>query len=421
MKIIRLLMAMIFIATITGCANIETKKENYVSDEGTIDFLVVDSKAPFIKDIIIGGKNHKAKDLDGLIKVRYENGILRYRVSNDFGWWSSIDDDKKTYEMNQAESMISSLRINDRAKFINKHLKRNIIDEVRTAVMDRNRENLSTVPVDIVVSDNIGVLSYGSTNLREKIINEVTASECATNISPMSVENISATHIPELLRIASEDVKFDDFKSFYTQNAEVGLMREIKRIEGIVRDYYEGQNFDIEKKCGGTFKYKVSPTTFVTGNIQVVDSLKTMRLSEVDLNEFKINIHLNDISVIGAFLDTEEEDFGDISVSVDRGVLMVRNNTLELLEVNDVFVSFNENEVKNKYSTEILPSSYLNLHLSDLSQKSLYRISNYTGGSIPASLDISYTVAKEKRDVRWDLKISEEEVWMVLVFKEVFK
>jgi hypothetical protein len=146
-----------------------------------------------------------------------------------------------------------------------------------------------------------------------------------------------------------------------------------------------------------------------------------MRLSEVDLNEFKINIHLNDISVIGAFLDTEEEDFGDISVSVDRGVLMVRNNTLELLEVNDVFVSFNENEVKNKYSTEILPSSYLNLHLSDLSQKSLYRISNYTGGSIPASLDISYTVAKEKRDVRWDLKISEEEVWMVLVFKEVFK
>lgn len=420
MKIAKLLLSMIFITTLAGCGNIDVKKENYISEGGVIDFLVVDGKDPFIKDIVIGGGNHSSRDLDGIIKVRYNNGMLSYRVSNDFGWWSSIDDEKKTYEMNNAENIISKLRIRDRAKFINRHLKRDIIGEVRKAVLDRNVKKISAVPVDVSLKDNIGALSYGNTNLRERILTEVVANECDTNISPMSIENIEATHLPELLKIASENVKFEDFNSFYTQNAEVGLMREIKRIEAGVRDYYEGQSFDIHKKCNNNFKYNISQTALVTGGINIVDDLKTMRLSEVDLNEFKINIDLDGIDVMGAFLDTSAEDFGDFDLSIDRGVLTIKNNTQGLIRISDVFVSFNGNEVKNEYNTEILPSSYLDFHLSDKSQESIYRVSNYIGGKIPASLSVGYMVDGERRDLNWELDISEEKVWMNLIYGEVF-
>ena len=407
------LLVAVFTLVLSGCS--ESVRPVYEYKDDVIDFMVVDSSKPFVKEIILGGADHSREELVGLIKVRVSGRSVRYMNDSFLGWWSDFED-KKTYEMSRIEEVIGKLRISDRASFINKHIDEDIIYELRKKVLSDNVGSLSKIENTTDISDNIGVFSYGNIGLNNDIVEHINTVECSTKVSPMSYKKSFPSMVPSILRIASEQVDFKKFNKFYSQTAEIGLLKEKKKIEGMIAGYYQGQHFDVEKECNDDFSIQISETTNIHGTVTLPVNLKSIRLTEVDNNSFNPKVTIDSLTVIAGYLNIDNEYIDGLGLSIDRGVLRISNVTDGLIEIKSITPYFNGDEYVNHYKSKILPGSYLDFHLTSKKHKDFYTIRNYTGGSIDASIKINHITRQGDGEMIIDLDVPEVDVWTQYIF-----
>jgi len=410
----------LFLATtfaLGGCVKEERKEYR---DNKVVDYIVADTKKPYIKEIVIDGRNHTEEELAGNFKVRSDGGYLRYKSNNIFGWWSSLDDEK-TYQMNRIERIITDLRISDRDDFIREYKDKKYKEIVNKEIVNEYKNKFfHGIDTDITIKDNINYFIYSGVTAEDLIINKAKTDFCDTNTVIASKFDDELDLRSHILRIAAKGNDTTEFNGFYKDTANMEILRVIQGYKGSVRNHYIGQFFDIERKCAKDLAIKISENAVLRGEISIENPKKSLRVTEITQNKFDLNINIDKVDFVGGILNMKSTAIKDLYLDIDRGVIGILNIGENELIITDINIMFNGKDSDNRYHDYILPNNRMLFNISNKNADDLFLVKGYEGGELLSSIEIKYIDSGIRKRAKIDLEMTEMEVWNSIILGSDF-
>lgn len=414
-KVATIIISMMFVV---GCQ--KSVKKTYIN-ESIIDYVIADNtqKNPYIKEIVVGGREHSDEELEGFVKVRSSNGSLRYRASGIFGWWSSIDEDK-TYKMNELERIIEALRIKDRDDFIRMYKDKKYLEKINKEVVSEIKESFDMISSNLNIKDNIDYLLYSDILSESKISREVQSKACRKSIVVGSRFIDELEIIPHLLSIASENDNQGEYIGFSEEKAHMNVLRVINNYKGAVKNHYIGQKFEIKNQCIQNLELRIGRNAILNIGIQSKPKKKLIKLSEIDYNNFGLEVGIDSVNFVGGLINMDEMMIQDLSVSIDRGVVGIINRSSRDILITGINVMFNGKEIKNKYLDYILPENKRMFSVANKEANRIFTVNKYKGGDITGYLEIGYVDEGMNKIIMVDLDAKEIAVWNSMILNRDF-
>lgn len=397
---------------LSGCYNPVQQK---FYNPKAIDFIITNSATPEIKEIIINGKEHTNEKITGKIKVRVSGSLMAYRDDTGFGWWSGISD-KKTYEMDKIETLISNLRISERAKFIQKNRDNDITGASSKAVLIGIQQKFKNIPTDIAMSSKVDLLLNAPYDTQPAINKVITNRECTTIVSTLSTSKSSFNNNSVLMAIAMGNNNTTDFNRFYEPTANADLLKATQSFKNTVMNEYIGMDFDIEKKCNKSMSFRVSENTIANIDIAIINPIKSLRINQIPGEVFDISAVIKSLDFIGKLKNSTPTKLESLQMSVNNGVISIKNISSKVININSLVTFFNGNARESELNNDVFPDQTVFFDITDTEISKFFAVRGYRGGSIDSGIKVRYIIDGNIKTVFFDTNISEDYVWKNLVF-----